>query len=151
MQSYRSSNWGLLLLLLFACFSIFSCQKDFNSESDEEQISFEQARQRLTSPTEIYFFDFSFASRTNPHVIPSLSGRDAQQSLDAFAYELLQKDFSHHYIPNLVADIGYPYWNGAITYTNSSTEKPVILLPFAPLNADAVQGILIATQLSGGI
>lgn len=142
---------GLVLLLLFACLSIFSCQKDFNSESDEEQISFEEARHRLTSPTEIHFFDFSFASRNNPHVVPSLSGRDAQQSLDTFAYELLQKNISHHYISNLVTDIGYPYWNNAIAYTNSSTQKPVILLPFAQLNSDSVQGFLIATQLSDGI
>lgn len=34
MQSYRCSNRGLLLLLLFACLSIFSCQKDFQSEPD---------------------------------------------------------------------------------------------------------------------
>ncbi len=151
MLSYRCSNRGLLLLLLFACLSIFSCQKDFNSESEEEQISFEEARHLLTSPTEIHFFDFSFASRNNPHVVPRLSGRDAQQSLDAFAYELLQKNIAHHYISNLVADIGYPHWNGAIAYTNSATEKPVIFLPFAHLNADAVQGFLIATQLSDGI
>ena len=37
MLSYRCSNRGLVLLLLFACFSIFSCQKDIQPDQDSRQ------------------------------------------------------------------------------------------------------------------
>jgi len=37
MLSYRCSNRGLVLLLLFACLSIFSCQKDFQTDQDSRQ------------------------------------------------------------------------------------------------------------------
>jgi hypothetical protein len=97
---------------------MYSCKKDQHEEGSVNQLlpnaslaNLEQARKKLRTQTEINFFGFEYATQNNPNTVPVASGRGDEEVINALAYEIIMQNHTHHFVNELVAEVGYPFWN----------------------------------------
>lgn len=110
---------------------------------------FDQARNSLKTTQEINFFDFGFAARNNPNVIPKSKERDDNEDvLKALCVELIQRNQQDNFANQLLSQVGYPLWDRSLFLANERQDSsPVVILPFAHLTADSTQAYLLATPI----
>jgi hypothetical protein len=154
----RHNNWmrgSIFLVFLF----LFACNKDQMATFPDNNASvyvtsavLEKARQGLRDPLAIKFFDFGYAVGANPNVKPLPSDRsDEAELLNGVAYELLRLNQSYNIVPAMLSRVGFPYWSRSEIFEDGNTGRPVVLLPFAHLDSDSVEAVLLATPLSDSV
>ncbi len=109
----------------------------------------EQAKQGLRDPLAIKFFDFGYAVGANPNVKPLPSDRnDETELLNGVVYELLRLNQAYNIVPAMISRVGFPYWSRSEIFNDGNGGGPVVLLPFAHLDSDSVEAVLLARPLS---
>ncbi len=143
----------LLLLSLF-----IGCRKDkFESPIQPSEtalwrvsdVEFDQAVNSLKTTQEVNFFDFGFAAKNNPNVVPKPDERDENEDvLRALCVELIRLNQQDNFANQLLSQVGYPLWDRSLFLPNQAQDNtPAVMLPFAHLTADSTQAFLLAAPI----
>ena len=149
--------WPFFAIAFILSFTL-GCKKDFSvpgeiAESIDWKVSqeqFDNAKASLNGEAATHFFDFNFAVQNNPNVVAAATGRDENEdALHALCVELIAQNQEYNFASDLISRVGYPMWSRAMFLVNDELNNaPVVILPFAHLNADSTQAFLFATPVN---
>lgn len=129
------------LSLIFV--TLLSCKKDLDDQLFiENSATVERNLAQLESQQQRDFFDRYFLTSNNPHILPSLQGRNGEDSLINAVYEyVLNLELESDVVEGLVDAVGFPVWNhSTIVEEVGNPNYKVVLTPFARLNEDHISG-----------
>lgn len=137
--------YSLLLAATITIIAATSCQKD---EALPGYNSKEALLNRLISDDAKYFFDKDYISKHNPHIKQIIQPRGETELLDSLFNYLLLLQISDPYAEELVEQIGFPIWTGAIVH-QTNYRQPCISVPAANVTDSMTAGIIMAVLHEG--
>ena len=136
---------SLLVAATISLVVVTSCQKD---EAPIGYISREALINGLTSDNAKNFFEKDFISKNNPYIKQFIQPRGETELLDSLFNDLLFLQISDPYAEELIEQIGFPIWAGAIVH-QTNHRQPCISIPTANVTDSMTAGIITSVLYEG--
>jgi len=137
---------AMLLLLVTGCKKDLDVHPEISTPTSStlQSTEIEQMLSNL-SAREKGFFDKTFASGTNPHVVHNANPRtDADEEYITTVFNtMLMQNAEQPFVDVMIEELGYPFWDKATVLSGEETpEEKAVFIPYAKLQDESISAFL---------